>query len=328
MWNPIFNPSVGSSLRTYSGFINDSWRFNDRWTFNLGVRYDKTDAKDQAGKQVAERRAPGARAWRRPSTRQGTACGPSMPDSPGTRWARPATSSTSAQVPGRQSTFRYVYMGPAINQDPNAANLVSAADALKTVFNWFFANGGTSRPLRDSPTYAGINRLVGEGLITPSTWEYIGGRGAPDRAARACSASTAIFRDYRDFYAEQKDLTTGRVADPRGTLYDLGIVVNTNGVERTYKALQGQIQYRFTPDLTLGGNYTLSQSEGNFNGETDSDGPVTADALFYPEYRQQSWNYPIGDLSIDQRHKLRLWMNYGLPFGGCGARRLRGCCRT
>ena len=54
MWNPIFNTSVGSKIRTYSGFVNDAWRFNDRFTFNLGVRFDKSDAKDQAGLKVVD----------------------------------------------------------------------------------------------------------------------------------------------------------------------------------------------------------------------------------------------------------------------------------
>ena len=128
----------------------------------------------------------------------------------------------------------------------------------------------------------------------------------------------AIFRQYRDFYGEKRDMTTGKVADEGGNLFDLGIVVNTNALERTYKALQAQIQYRFTPDFQLGGNYTLSQSNGNINGETASDGPVTANQLSYPEYIQLGWNAPIGDLSIDQRHKLRLWLNYGLHFGSMG----------
>ena len=49
MWNPIFNTSQGSRIRTYSGFVNDAWRFNDHFTFNIGVRFDKSNAKDQAG---------------------------------------------------------------------------------------------------------------------------------------------------------------------------------------------------------------------------------------------------------------------------------------
>jgi hypothetical protein len=125
-----------------------------------------------------------------------------------------------------------------------------------------------------------------------------------------------IFRDYRDFYAEQKDMTTGRAADPDGRQYDLGIVVNTNAVDRTYKALQAQFQYRLLANLTIGSNYTLSQSYGNFNGENSSDGPTTADVAFYPEYRSPDWNTPKGDLSIDQRHKFRIWGSYTAKLPG------------
>jgi len=311
MWNPIFNTSVGSKIRTYSGFVNDSWRYNDHFTFNIGVRFDKSDAKDQAGAKVIDDQV-----WspRLAATWSPTANGAWTVN---TGMARYAMSATSAMVDigstaGRQSTFRYVYMGPAINQDPNAATLVSAADALTTVFDWFNANGGTKRPLRDSPTYAGVNRQVGPNVTTPSSWEYTLGV-ARQLGPRGSVRVDGIFRRYQDFYGEKRDTTTGRVADEGGNQYDLGLLVNTDILKRDYKALQLQMQYRFTPDFQIGGNYTLSQSNGNFNGETASDGPVTGTQLSYPEYKQASWNYPIGDLSIDQRHKLRLWLNYGIP---------------
>jgi outer membrane receptor for ferrienterochelin and colicin len=316
MWNPIFNTSVGSKIRTYSGFVNDSWRYNDHFTFNLGVRFDKSNAKDQAGAEVIDDQV-----WspRLAATWSPTANGAWTVN---TGMARYAMSATSAMVDigstaGRQSTFRYVYMGPAINQNPNAANLVSAHDALTIVFDWFNANGGTKRPLRDSPTYAGVNRQVGPNVTTPSSWEYSLGV-ARQLGHKGSIRVDGIFRRYQDFYGEKRDTTTGRVADEGGNQYDLGLLVNTDILERDYKALQFQMQYRFTPDFQLGGNYTLSQSNGNFNGETASDGPVTGTQLSYPEYKQASWNYPIGDLSIDQRHKARLWLNYGIPLKGFG----------
>jgi hypothetical protein len=108
------------------------------------------------------------------------------------------------------------------------------------------------------------------------------------------------------------------VADPTGRKFDLATVVTTNGLDRKYKALMGQIQYRFTDALTLGGNYTLSQSYGNFNGETSNSGPVQDDYLSYVEYKAYDWNTPIGDLSIDQRHKLRLWANHDVKLGKAG----------
>jgi len=316
MWNPIFNTSQGSKIRTYSGFLNDAWRLNDRFTFNLGLRFDKSNAKDQAGLEVIDDQV-----WspRLAVTWSPTANGVWTMNAGVARYAMSATSAMVdiGSTAGRQSTFRYVYQGPAINQNANAATLVSGPDALKIVFDWFFANGGNDRPLRDSPTYAGVNRQVGPNVTTPSSWEYTLGV-ARTLGARGSVRVDGIFRTYVDFYAERRDMTTGKVADPGGRLFDLGVLENNNDLERTYKALQTQIQYRFTPDFQLGGNYTLSQSNGNFNGETASDGPVTGDLLNYPEYRQASWNYPVGDLSIDQRHKLRLWLNYGIPLRAFG----------
>jgi hypothetical protein len=315
-WNPIFASSVGSALSTYSAFYNDSWRLSDRWTFNLGVRWDRTDAKDQAGKRVSK---DDAFSPRLAATWDPQGNGTWTVNTGFARYSMGVNSGIAdlASGAGRSSTFRYVYMGPAINTDLNTPNPMSTADALTQVFNWFNANGGTGRPLRNSPTYAGVNRVMGEGLITPSAYEYTVGV-ARQLGPKGSFRVDGIFREYRDFFAEQKDMTTGKVVDPRGTQYDLGIVVNTNAVERNYRALQAQIQYRFAPTFTLGGNYTLSNARGSFNGETESSGADTSDALFYPEYRQAAWNYPVGDLAIDQRHKLRLWANYGLGMGAAG----------
>jgi hypothetical protein len=213
---------------------------------------------------------------------------------------------------GRSSTFRYVYRGSSINLDPAVAQPVPAHDALAAVFDWFLANGGTGLPLRDAPTYAGVNRVVGDALTTPSAYDVTIGLGR-QLGSRGSARVDGVFREFRDFYAEQKDLTTGRVADPRGQLYDLGVIVNTDEVARRYRALQAQLQYAVRADLRIGGNYTLAQSRGNFEGELEASGPIVADALLYPEYTRASWGYPTGDLAIDERHNLRLWMHYQLP---------------
>ena len=84
-----------------------------------------------------------------------------------------------------------------------------------------------------------------------------------------------VYRKYRDFYAFDLNTTTGTVSDQFGKVYDLGYTVNTNDVERTYKGLNFQVSYRAHDRLNLGGNYTLSNAYGNFNGETGPNGPVT-----------------------------------------------------
>jgi hypothetical protein len=120
------------------------------------------------------------------------------------------------------------------------------------------------------------------------------------------------YRDYRDFYSQRIDTTTGIVADQLGNRADLAIVENTNALKRQYEGLTISTSYRVTAGTNVGGNYTLSRLWGNFDGENVGSGPIPADLLQYPEYRQQSWYAPIGDLSADERHRATLWVNYGV----------------
>jgi len=314
LWTPLFESSQGSKLRTYSIFLNDAWRLNDHWSFNVGARWDRTDEKDQAGNKVSDDQA-----WspRLSASYDLKGDGRFTVNAGFARYVMPITSGIAdlGSGAGRTASFTYVYRGPAINTDPGAP-LVSAADALTTVFDWFFANGGTDRPLRSNPSYPGVNRKIAQTLTTPSSWEYSLGF-AGKIGSRGSYRIDGIYRDYDDFYTTA--ITPGvTVADPAGREFDLQLVVNTNELERKYKAIQGQIQYRFTDNLTLGGNYTLSRTWGNVNGETSSSGPVADDILAYVEYKDPSWNSPIGDLSTDQRHKLRLWGNYDWALGTAG----------
>jgi len=317
LWNPLFVDSVGSRFRTYSVFLNDSWRFNNKWSFNVGVRYDKNDGKDQTGTTVVKDSAF--------SPRISATFDPRGDGSwtVNAGWARYVTAIASGigdagSAGGRTASFQYVYRGPAINTDLDTPNPVSAEDALATVFDWFFANGGTDRPLRSSPSYPGVNRIVADGLASPSVWEY--SLGVTKRLGnKGLVRVDGLYRTAKDFYTEKVDLSTGKVSDPSGREFDLRLVVNSNEVERTYKGINLQLQYRALDNLTLGGNYTLSYTKGNTNGETASSGPVTETASsFYPEYSDSSWRQPVGYLSTDQRHKMRLWANWEAFSGRAG----------
>ena len=48
-WNPIAEGSQGTNFRTNALFFNDNWRWTDRVTVNLGLRWDKNQGKDSAG---------------------------------------------------------------------------------------------------------------------------------------------------------------------------------------------------------------------------------------------------------------------------------------
>ncbi len=314
-WNPLPESSQGSRLRSYAVFFNDAWRLNDHWSFNVGVRWDKVDEKDQGGNPVANGStfSPRLSASFDPlGNGQWTLNGGLA------RYVMPVTSgiADSGSGAGRTSTFTYVYRGPAINADLNTPNPVSAHDALRIVFDWFGANGGTNRPFRGTPTYAGLTTRLAEELSLPSVWEYTLGF-AGRIGDRGSFRVDGIYRNFDNFYATSV-LPARTVAAPDGRVFDLALVETTNALERKYQAIQSQVQYRFLANLTLGGNYTLSHSWGNVEGENAGSGPVTDEVLAYVEYRDQDWNRPIGDLSIDQRHKLRLWANYDATLGRAG----------
>src|SRR6185436_6472584 len=169
---------------------------------------------------------------------------------------------------GRTATYSYTYSGPAVNVglNANSPNLVGTDAALNTLFNWFFANGGTSRAVRVAPTIPGVNTRIDGRLISPHADEFTVG---VSRAvgARGLVRVDFVSREYRAFYGQQRDTTTGKVPDSAGTIYDLALVVNTNDAKRNYQGVHSQLDYRVKSDLSVGANYTLSWAKGNFIGE-------------------------------------------------------------
>jgi hypothetical protein len=242
----------------------------------VGARWDRTDEKDQQGNPVSDDQALSPRLA---ASFDPMGTGRWTFNTGVARYVMPVTSGIAdlGSGAGRSASFQYVYRGPAINADLNTANPVPANDALRTVFDWFFANGGTDRPLRSNPSYPGVSRKLSPDLVTPSAWEYslgvagrLGGKGS--------FRIDGVYRDYNDFFSDQ--VRPGvTVSDPAGRAFDLNVVTQTDVLDRRYKAILSQIQYRFTESLTLGGNYTLSNSRGNVNNETEASGPVQDDLL-------------------------------------------------
>lgn len=311
-WNPILQESEGSSFRTHSGFVNDSWRVSDRLTANIGIRFDKNRGADQSGSLVAKDSA-----W---SPRFGVIWDPTG----AAAWSvtgsvakyvaaisNPVADSSAAG--GNPQTRQFIYRGASIN-GPGTGTPVPTAQAIRSVFDWFFANGGANLPLNGAPTIPGVTPRIADGLTSPSAWEYAGGL-ARQFGARATLRADVLVRHYVDFYMRQADTTTGRVQDPTGRPFDLTLVTNAPGglLSRDYAGGTFTGTYRFGRTLDVGGNYTVSKAWGNFDAENVASGPVPFDYR-YPEYKQASWNFPEGDLAVDQRHRARVWANYNPAF--------------
>lgn len=316
-WTPILQDSQGTSFVTHSAFVNDTWKVTNRLSVNLGLRWDKNDGTDSSGNVTAKDS--------KFSPRLGfvydvAGDGGLIVQGYYARYVAGLANNQAdaGAVGGQAGNVDFDYRGPSINADPNAptSTLQTTAQALQTLFDWFLANGGTGRPVRGNPSIPGINpNIAADGLASPSTDELTAGltkRFGP----RALVRLDGIYRKSSDFYGQFVNAGTGTVS---GTLagvtrtFDKTVIDNTDSVERRYYGLNLSFSVRPSDSLTFQGNYTFSRARGNFEGENSASGPVAADTDLYPELFRMSWYAPVGDLSIDRRHKARAWVVWDTP---------------
>ena len=324
IWWPILYPSQGSKFAVNSMFVNDSWRYNENWSFNIGLRYDKNDGKNSLGGKVSDDS--------KFSPRLGVSWDPKGDGD----WifnlsysnyvmSLANTGNVGNQSPaGSPATFAWFYAGDPINVGCTpGVDCQTPTQVLEQVFNWFQndycdADGNCGIDDLDTLFFAritGLNRVIKGSLASPYAEEW--SMGATKRlGTRGIARADFTYRDFKNLYETRVDTTTGAVpliVDVLGLNLgnaDLGYVENSSYLKRSYVGLTISAQYRLSDRLNLGGNYTWSHAYGNFDGETTGSGPVTStnNPSYYPEYVDVSWSNPNGDLGVDQRHKLGAWL--------------------
>ena len=311
-YTPLAGLSEGSNLRMHSLFVNDNWRVNGKLTLNVGLRMDKNDATDGDGDLVGDDLSLSPRVsavWDPIGDGRWALSGGFA------RYTMALTSNVvaSTAVGGNAATSRWVYTGAPINADPNAPteSLMTTDAVLRSVFAWHESLGGNNRAASLS-NLPGVNMKIDEPLSSPYSMEYSTGI-ARALGERGSVRADIVYRDFRNFYAIRTDRETGTVTDAKGNRFDLSLVENTDRTERQYAGLTTQATYDFGGRGSVGGNYTLSRAWGDLEGENANAGPSGSSIGNYPEYRVASWNYPTGDLLIDQRHRARMWATYNVP---------------
>ena len=303
---PIFELSKGTHFKTNSAFVNDVWRLSSRFSFNIGVRFDKNDGTDASGTKVVKDSKWGPRlsvTWDPKgdsATKVTLGYGEYVA-------AIDNTTANSQATGGASAMFLLFYDGPPINGDGNE---VETHEALRQVFAWLDGIGGPiANPQLWGGAYVpGYQLFIGENLRSPSTAEWAAG------ISRRLGTRGLVRLDYvnkvwADFYSYRVDLTTGTSEDPVGNIYDRIIVENDSTLtQRKYWGLLLQGEYRLGDRLLLGGNYTYSKLYGNNPSVTV---PWVMDVAAYPEYRDLKWYAPAGYLWGDHRHKLNLYASWG-----------------
>jgi hypothetical protein len=303
-WDPLYELSKGNHFKTESAFVNDVWRLNDNFSFNVGVRFDKNDGTDQSGTKVVRDSK-----W---SPRLSLTWDPKGDGATqvvfGYAQYVAGTDNLNADSQakgGAPASFGYIYEGPPINADGNE---VETHEALTEVFNWVSSIGG----LQANPQFLisayvpGYTAFIGSDLRSPSTTQWTVGL-TRRLGTRGLVRLDLLDKTWTDLYSNRVDMTTGHSEDPYGNVYDRIIVENDPHVRRQYQAVILQGDSRVGERLRLGANYTLSKLYGNDNG-TNNPWANTLDS--YPEYHDLKWYAPEGYLGGDHRHKLNLYASW------------------
>ncbi len=314
---PIPSISQGSDIRTNSLFVNDSWRLNDRISFNLGLRWDKNDATDAAGMTTAKDSAFSPRLSASYDVKGDGKLRVSASYARYVGQVQEGFAGSGATGAGAPASYYYFWTGAPIN-DGATGPYVATDQVLRTMFGALGVSGLNQFPNvpADTASVPGVNLLIRDSLDSPYADEFALGVGG-SFGANLVYRVDAIHRKFTNFYSTRRDTSTGQVEDSVGNVYDLGLYENSTEPEREYTGLHSSLGWR-KDSLNLSANWTWSRMRGNFVGENAGSGPLAATFDNYPEYFDLAWNAPRGDLSQDQRHRVRLLASYDFRLGMVG----------
>lgn len=307
-FRPIRATSRGTNFRTHSLFVNDRWRLNEKWTFNVGVRFDDNDGEDADGQKVIEdsRISPRLAVSYDPGGDGGLQVNASY----GSYVSAVANTVADTSAEGGTAAIQnYLYTGPSINV---GGNTTPTPQALAIIEDWWFNTygGPTNFANLTFIRVPGLTDIISNELGSPYVDEYT--LGVTKRlGSRGLLRADYVRRDFKDFYTARTDLSTGQATDPFGQTFDIALIENNDSdFERVYDGLHTAFQYRAMDRLNLGATWTWSHTRGNIDGETASSGAIAVQDPKYPEYKDPAWSFPRGNLGSDQRHKVRAWAVY------------------
>jgi hypothetical protein len=321
-WFAVFNEDLArpTSFNTNSFYVNDSWQMNDKWSFNVGVRFDENDGIDSSGTNVANDSKFSPRLGLNYDLKgNGDLI---LRASAATYVAGLNQQADSASPGGAIGSLRYEYYGPDINVGCTVGvDCLPADQVIRLVFDWYEQMGGVYDLAQLDPNaaivqYQNDNDVPGattqaapSGLKSPAVDEITFGIGKR-LGNKGLFRADVILREWVDHYGIRRDLSTGQVDTSTGPA-DIGLIGNFDkGISREYQGLITSFRYRLSDKLNVSVNYTLSELEGNWEGESSNSAANYAEFEADPEYKEARWNKPTGNLRADQRHTLRAWGVY------------------
>ena len=295
VWQP--GGPGGEGIRGDSLFLQDRWTVASRLQIDWGVRFDRSRLRASANdalllsEQLISPRV--FVTWRPSAERSWTV---------DAGFARYAIDASDRIAPFDGSSTRvFAYGGPPVNV---LAPTLSSGAALDVLFSSFQAAGGTSR----APLFAfepGVSLQVNGENSAPRVDEWSAGISRMLGIWGYARADVAV-RNYADLASRTID--RGIVAiDQFGRRLDVALPVDSSLLDRQSVNFTLRGRYRFGHFADVFAQYGWSRLTGNVDDSRFSTNTLTRGALAYPEYFQESWHLPSGQLQDDVPHRLRLW---------------------
>ncbi len=312
---PIFTPGFDTTIEnwiavrgaelnieTTSFYVNDRWNLDDRWSFNIGFRYEDVQGDSTGGLKPVDTNALVPRLAASYDVRGD---GKYKVDLTYAEYAGKYNETQFGEVTnvGNPDVILGFYLGPpgvgldyAPGLDPSNYIPYNANFPTASVF----FDPDISSPIAEEWTLS-VGAEIGRGGYLKMTFT--------DRE---------MSNFVEDFINDP--LNPVVVESPVGTLVvDRTFYTNSDIPERAYQALQLQGRYRISNNWLVEGHWTRQlKNDGNFEGEAGSQPGLPSSFGDYPEVLVAERNFPKGTLNDFQEDRIRLWTTYNFNLGRAG----------
>jgi hypothetical protein len=294
------------NLNTFAVYLNDRWQLTNRWTFNVGGRFERhsTDASQAGITSITS----SAFVPRLGATFDVTGNGKWILQGTYAHYAGKASETQFADNTnvGTPSQVTYTYRGPA----GSGVNFAPGFDLA----NYEITAG----------SFPVANIFLDENLNTPRTKEWtlqagtrLGSRGEI-KGVYTHRRTTNILEDYITIDLGKTTITDGGVNF--GT-FDNNVIRNADSDDnfRKYEGLQFLVNYRINARWYAGAHWTLQlKNEGNFEGEAGNQPGNYSIIGDRPEFYSADRHYPVGRFDDYQQHRVRVYSTYDVKLGRVG----------
>lgn len=289
---------------TNSLYVQDRWKAGDRWSVDLGARFEHVSA-------VSTGNIVGVRAVR---VVPRLAVGYDVRGDGGH-----VVHVTYGQYSGRYNENQFGANGPVGRSATMTSRYVGPAGQGRS-----FAPGfDLANYTRISATNPVGNVQMDPDLRSPLLHEFTTSYGVTVADGRGYGQVTYVYRKATDLVDDFLTTATGSTRVIAAGV-DVGLATNsvyqnTDLARRQYQGMVFQSRYRVADRWTLNGHYTLQlQNEGNYEGEAPNIPGQSSRIGDFPEIFDPERHFPNGRLQNFQRHRLRVWSIYDVSLGRFG----------